>query len=118
MKSYRRQCDVISTPCARWVSHWAGSQEADFKVHVVRYSQPVLICPSPEANFIVVRNEAYYNKASSASERTLNPIALRMVKSLWSFSCSECNRVTRHLMILVTSFSLYKIAAFVLNKGH
>ena len=28
-----------------------------------------------------------------------NPIALRMAKTLWSFGCSECNRVERRVNI-------------------
>ena len=34
-------------------------------------------------------------KAKTEKEHfTFNPIALRVAKTLWSFGCSECNRVT------------------------
>ena len=35
---------------------------------------------------------------SSFSGLLLNPIALRTAKTLWSFGCSECNRVRTFLL--------------------
>ena len=36
---------------------------------------------------------AYEHKFSAMMAQMLNPIALRMAKTLWSFGHSECNRV-------------------------
>ena len=37
--------------------------------------------------------------ALSKKGSTLNPIALRMAKTLWSFGCSECSRVKKRFLL-------------------
>ena len=37
--------------------------------------------------------ELYFMDQQVGTE--INPIALRMAKTLWSFGCSDCNRVSR-----------------------
>ena len=46
------------------------------------------------------------NKTISNIGSTLNPIALRMAKTLWSFDRSECNRVKEFANARVNSFPL------------
>ena len=42
-----------------------------------------------------------------------NPIVLRMVKTLWSFSHSECNRITKRVDCNILHVSLYVIFFFL-----
>ena len=45
--------------------------------------------------FISLDNEYVLKKGS-----THNPVALRTAKTLWSFGCSECNRVKEKTLLL------------------
>ena len=57
-------------------------------------------------NFLLKRANSHLQKLTSTEKEgsnengltasaNLNPIALRTAKTLWSFGCSECNRVNR-----------------------